>query len=217
MSQGGASRTCGDLGIPATGEGMAEPLPTWVPEDVHAYLAHTFDGRSIRAVARECGCPPSTISRRVRRIESRRDDLLVDLALNRLCASAYRRHAPRQHRRCDADVPARTVFCPRRADDRTGGRPRVAAAERAGSLHGPGAGNGERRRRARQRRWRTRGADRGGRAHRGRGDGAERLDRDDRKRADPALPDHRCGPGGAEAHRGAGREPPGDRRRHRAR
>ncbi len=93
MSQCGVSDSGGCAGSVTLEEGAAAPLPAWVPNDVRAYLAHTFVGRSIRSVARDCGCQPSTISRRVRRIESRRDDLLVDLALNRLCASAYRREA----------------------------------------------------------------------------------------------------------------------------
>jgi len=58
--------------------------PDWVPCDVLAYLDHTLCGRSIRAIARDYGCQPSTILRRVRRLEGRRDDMLIDLALNRL-------------------------------------------------------------------------------------------------------------------------------------
>lgn len=59
-------------------------LPGWIPEDVHDYLVHTLFGQSIRALARAQGCEASTILRRVRRIESRRDDPLVDAALARL-------------------------------------------------------------------------------------------------------------------------------------
>lgn len=55
-----------------------------MPKEVHAYLIHTQEGTSIRKLAREFGCEPSTISRRIRRIENRRDDVLVDIALNRL-------------------------------------------------------------------------------------------------------------------------------------
>ncbi len=58
--------------------------PAWVPEPVRAYLIHTHEGASIRSLARAFGCEPSTISRRIRRIENRRDDVLVDIALNRL-------------------------------------------------------------------------------------------------------------------------------------
>ena len=58
--------------------------PQWVPEGVARYLAHVEAGHSIRSLAREAGCHASTILRQVRRTETRRDDLLVDLALKRL-------------------------------------------------------------------------------------------------------------------------------------
>lgn len=59
-------------------------VPEWVSEEVRRYLAHTEGGRSIRSLAREAGCHASTVMRQVRRFETRRDDLLVDLALSRL-------------------------------------------------------------------------------------------------------------------------------------
>ena len=59
-------------------------VPGWVSEEVRRYLAHTEGGCSIRSLAREAGCHASTIMRQVRRYETRRDDLLVDLALSRL-------------------------------------------------------------------------------------------------------------------------------------
>ena len=59
-------------------------LPAWIPEAVKSYLHHVNTGRSMRALARDIGCPPSTISRRVRLVEHRRDDPLVDAALLRL-------------------------------------------------------------------------------------------------------------------------------------
>ena len=59
-------------------------MPAWVPEGVARYVAHVETGRSIRSLAREAGCHASTILRQVRRTETRRDDLLVDLALKRL-------------------------------------------------------------------------------------------------------------------------------------
>ena len=65
----------------STGPGR---LPAWVPDAVRDYIRHTRDGRSIRALARDRGCEPSTVLRRVRRIENRRDDPLVDSALQRL-------------------------------------------------------------------------------------------------------------------------------------
>lgn len=56
----------------------------WVPAEAVHYLAHTESGRSIRAIARDVGCHASTISRQIRRFENRRDDPLVDTALDRL-------------------------------------------------------------------------------------------------------------------------------------
>jgi len=59
-------------------------LPGWVPRAAVHYLAHTERGQSIRALARENDCHPSTILRQVRRFEQRRDDPLVDDALRAL-------------------------------------------------------------------------------------------------------------------------------------
>ena len=42
------------------------------------YLAHVIKGQSLRALARETGLNPSTVMRRVRKIEERREDPLVD-------------------------------------------------------------------------------------------------------------------------------------------
>ncbi|WP_372799849.1 DUF6456 domain-containing protein [Paracoccus seriniphilus] len=55
---------------------------TDLPEDAKLYLRHVEDGVSIRALAREAGCHASTILRRIRRFEARRDDPLVDRALS---------------------------------------------------------------------------------------------------------------------------------------
>lgn len=57
-------------------------LPEWVPQAVRLYLSHTEAGVPLRALARAEGCHPSTVLRRVRRYESRRDDPLVDEALD---------------------------------------------------------------------------------------------------------------------------------------
>ena len=61
-----------------------EQLPDWVPDAVRLYLSHTTTGQSLRSLARERGCHASTVLRQVRRFENRRDDPLVDEALNRL-------------------------------------------------------------------------------------------------------------------------------------
>lgn len=42
------------------------------------YVAHVHEGRSLRSLARETGLNPSTVMRRVRKVEDRRDDPLVD-------------------------------------------------------------------------------------------------------------------------------------------
>ncbi|MCR8547229.1 DUF6456 domain-containing protein [Salipiger sp. P9] len=65
---------------------VAERLPAWVPEDAKHYLAHTEGGEAIRKLARLAGCHASTVLRQVRRIETLRDDPLVDGALRRLGA-----------------------------------------------------------------------------------------------------------------------------------
>lgn len=59
----------------------------WIPEAAVHYVIHTGQGRSLRDIARETGCHASTVLRRVRRCESRRDDPLVDGAFDRLSAS----------------------------------------------------------------------------------------------------------------------------------
>ncbi|MEE4189847.1 MAG: helix-turn-helix domain-containing protein, partial [Roseobacter sp.] len=58
------------------------------------YLAHTEAGFPIRALARASGCHASTILRQIRRIESRRDDPLVDAALRNLGRAHFRPCSP---------------------------------------------------------------------------------------------------------------------------
>ncbi|KJZ20983.1 hypothetical protein TW80_04570 [Loktanella sp. S4079] len=62
----------------------SERLPVWIPDAARNYLAHTQKGLSIRAVARASDCHPSTVLRQVRRFEGRRDDPLIDAALDAL-------------------------------------------------------------------------------------------------------------------------------------
>lgn len=59
-------------------------LPAWLPDYARLYLRHVEEGVSIREIARSEGCHASTILRRVRRIEQRRDDPLIDELLTRL-------------------------------------------------------------------------------------------------------------------------------------
>ncbi|MCQ0970009.1 helix-turn-helix domain containing protein [Paracoccus sp. TK19116] len=56
---------------------------TDLPADAALYLRHVEKGETIRSLARELGCHASTILRRIRKFESRRDDPLVDRALDR--------------------------------------------------------------------------------------------------------------------------------------
>ena len=59
-------------------------LPAWLPDAVRLYLDHTEQGVSLRQLARREGCHASTVMRQVRRYENRRDDPLVDEALDAL-------------------------------------------------------------------------------------------------------------------------------------
>lgn len=61
-------------------------IPGWLPEVAVTYLAHTAAGHPIRAIARAKGCHASTVLRQVRRVESWRDDPLVDEALERIAS-----------------------------------------------------------------------------------------------------------------------------------
>ncbi|MDW4547794.1 DUF6456 domain-containing protein [Defluviimonas sp. D31] len=63
---------------------MQAGLPAWLPENARLYLRHTEEGLSLRALARSEGCHASTVLRKVRAFENRRDDPLIDDALNRL-------------------------------------------------------------------------------------------------------------------------------------
>ncbi|MDG4648785.1 DUF6456 domain-containing protein [Roseibacterium sp. SDUM158017] len=69
-------------------------MPEWVPEEARQYLAHVAEGRSIRHIAKARGQAPSTVSRRLRRIEALRDDPLIDAALDALAAHAAPRTTP---------------------------------------------------------------------------------------------------------------------------
>ena len=51
---------------------------------IFLYLAHVHHGQSLRSLARATGLNPSTILRRVRKIEDQRDDPLIDDLLNSL-------------------------------------------------------------------------------------------------------------------------------------
>lgn len=65
-------------------------FPDWLPEAPRQYLSHVALGRSMRGIARDENRHPSTVARRVRQIESRRDDPLLDEALAALDPRARR-------------------------------------------------------------------------------------------------------------------------------
>lgn len=73
-------------------ESMDFSVPAWVPEGAQRYLAHTEAGQSIRELARGAGCHASTVLRQIRRVEMRRDDPLVNAALQTLA----QRHFPQR-------------------------------------------------------------------------------------------------------------------------
>ncbi len=62
---------------------MAQAGAAALSDDARLYLRHVEGGESIRALAREAGLHASTVMRRIRRFEARRDDPLIDGALSR--------------------------------------------------------------------------------------------------------------------------------------
>jgi hypothetical protein len=68
-------------------------LPGWLPDSARLYLRHIEAGLSMRALARTEGCHASTVLRKVRRFENRRDDPLIDEALDRF-GRAFDRTSP---------------------------------------------------------------------------------------------------------------------------
>ena len=65
----------------AAGLSAARGTGNGMPDDAQLYLRHVERGESIRSLARELGCHASTVLRRIRRYEERREDSLVDGAL----------------------------------------------------------------------------------------------------------------------------------------
>lgn len=68
----------------AATSGMGIAMPEWVPVEARNYLSHVEMGRPIRALARSSHCHASTILRQIRKLETLRDDPLVDDALETL-------------------------------------------------------------------------------------------------------------------------------------
>lgn len=61
-------------------------LPDWIPDQMRHYLAHTTCQTPQSALAAEHQCHPSTISRQIAQVENRRDDPLMDSALDAMDA-----------------------------------------------------------------------------------------------------------------------------------
>lgn len=70
-------------------ETSAYSVPEWVPVTIRRYLAHMHQGQSIRDLARDAGCHASTVLRQIRRVEHRREDPLVDAAIESLARAHY--------------------------------------------------------------------------------------------------------------------------------
>lgn len=70
------------------GKNADAELVDQLSEAAKLYLRHVENGESIRSLARELGLHASTVMRRIRRFEARRDDPLVDNALTRAGAMA---------------------------------------------------------------------------------------------------------------------------------
>ncbi len=66
----------------------AAEVPGWVPRSVQNYIDHTEMGVPIRALARKQGCHASTILRQIRKVETLRDDPLVDGVIKTLGGTA---------------------------------------------------------------------------------------------------------------------------------
>lgn len=81
-------------------------MPSWVPRSVQNYIDHTEMGVPIRALARQQGCHASTILRQIRRVETLRDDPLVDEVLKTLGGTAEPRPLPPRVPQRDPPVSA---------------------------------------------------------------------------------------------------------------
>lgn len=81
--------TRGQSAIEQTRVGSDASWPAWVPLSAQLYLAHVEQGHSMRRLARQTGCHASTVMRQIHKLENRRDDELVDLALRRLGRVAH--------------------------------------------------------------------------------------------------------------------------------
>ena len=81
-------------------------IPHWVPISASNYLEHTEAGLSLNAIAEHAGCHASTVLRRVRSMESRRDDTLIDQALTRIGTKIFDRPSAENSDRKDPPINA---------------------------------------------------------------------------------------------------------------
>lgn len=86
-------------------EQVAPNLPTWLPQSVARYVAHTEQGLSIRELARRDGCHASTVLRQIRKLEAMRDDPLVDAALKTFRQTVNSRGEGAPLLECGDDLP----------------------------------------------------------------------------------------------------------------
>lgn len=83
-------------------------LPDWIPDLAVTYLNHVNNGVPLRRIAREKGVHASTVMRQVRRLELRRDDPLMDEALDQL-ARVYFSTNPTETKEMMPMQPAQNV------------------------------------------------------------------------------------------------------------
>ena len=84
-------------------------MPGWVPDPAQRYLLHTVCGIAIRDIARRSGCHASTVLRQIRRVETRRDDPLIDTALVALARDVVRQPSQIiQEQRTDTEMTAQS-------------------------------------------------------------------------------------------------------------
>ena len=89
-----------------------EFVPGWVPRSVQNYIDHTEMGVPIRALARQQGCHASTILRQIRRVETLRDNPLVDGVLKHWGEHRLPRQIPRHRSQYWAQLMPRVPACP---------------------------------------------------------------------------------------------------------
>jgi len=69
-------------------------VPSWLPLEIQNYVFHTEMGQPIRVLARSQSCHASTILRQIRKVETQRDDPLVDQAIKALGEEGHQAKFP---------------------------------------------------------------------------------------------------------------------------